>query len=629
MKSLAAVARLEVERSWLLLPLALAVGFAPFGVMPFIDAPLRAAHGVASWLAFLFAAGTAILLGTATISGDLATGRLGFYFSRPLPWWAIWAGKLAVALALTLAVAALVLVPTAIFGPGGDPLPVGWVARGVMLAILLIGLSHWGAVAARSRSAWLVLDLLAIPLVVWGVNDALRRALEQGYFTSLMGLRTYIVLFTVAVLAAGAAQVAVGRTSAVRSHAVASLTGWALVGVLVASLQVITRTAFGSAPQGLDSVWVFMPAPSGDTALFAGRERVLGFQSTFQHRFLASAYGIRKVHPYPRFAYGFSFSGDSSHAVWLESGEDGPQLLRYEVSTGDTSSTPIDTPPPWPIRMRRMLADETGARVAILRAGFTSVFDATSGARLARLEDDGAPVEFVALRAGRSDLVYRSTPEGGLEIETLDGSEAAPSGGIAPPANGDWRSLHLDASGERLLVAARGEARLVDAETGEPRAGFAGEPSTLLEGLLLEGGDVLIAGAEPAGTALRHYDASGTLLGELDLGPAHGVQLLETAPGRVVAALSNPGQASSTPGGPADLGERLAVVDTDPLGLVRVEEGLSWRPPQGPWLAARRDRPAGGALLVTRVLSLEPVPRVALLRYDVETGRAEWVAGAR
>ena len=34
MKGLGAVARLELERGFLLLPLALAVGFVPFAVMP-------------------------------------------------------------------------------------------------------------------------------------------------------------------------------------------------------------------------------------------------------------------------------------------------------------------------------------------------------------------------------------------------------------------------------------------------------------------------------------------------------------------------------------------------------------------------------------------------------------------
>jgi hypothetical protein len=201
-------------------------------------------------------------------------------------------------------------------------------------------------------------------------------------------------------------------------------------------------------------------------------------------------------------------------------------------------------------------------------------------------------------------------------------------GALEPPATDGWRGLHFDASGERLLATARGEAVLVGARGGEPIARLEGDPSAILEGLLLSDTRVLTVAAGLSETPLRLHDAAGLLLAELDLGAATRVQLVESREGRVVAAVSNPG-AAPVSGEPAGTGDRVVTIDLEPLQIARVDENLIWRPLQGPWLPAQRDRPAGSRLLVTRMDSLEPIPRASLLLYDVETGGTDWVAGPR
>ena len=627
MKGLAAVARLELLRCWTLLPLALAIGLVPFAVMPLLGAPFGETRGMALLLALLLAVATALLLGATTLSSDLAAGRLGFYFSRPLAWWAIWGGKLATAFALTLAGGFLVLLPSLLFAPVSSPWPSPPLLYGVSLGVAAIGLAHWGAVAARTRSAWIALDVIALPLVVWALADAGRRILEQGFVPTWSGLALLFWPIALAIHAAGAVQVAQGRTSARRSHAAASLTGWILLALLAGGWQAVSRTAFRAGAQDVDHAYLAMTSPSGDTGWFGGRGHTLGFRSMFAESFLASPHGIRHIGPTRYSITGFAFSGDATHAAWLRGGRDGLELSRHHLASGVTRAVVLrPPPPPWPVRQRRMLADEDARRVALLQEGLTSVYDATTGERLALLEDrEAGRVEYLAFREGQSDLVYRAAADGGLAIEELAGATSEQSGHLDPPAQGAWLGLHVDGPGERLLATGRGEARLAGARSGETLASFAGDPALPLEGLLLSDGRILIAAAGPAGSPLRLHDASGTLQGEVELGAASAVQLVETRPGRVVAAASNPAAARSTP----DLGERLVVVDLDPLRVLRVEEGLVWRPARGPWLPARRDRLAGTTLLASRVLTLEPRPRAALLRYDVETGQREWVAGAR
>jgi len=295
-----------------------------------------------------------------------------------------------------------------------------------------------------------------------------------------------------------------------------------------------------------------------------------------------------------------------------------------ELSSGRTSAVALRPPLSSPVGPR-LLVDDRADRVAVLQQQAASLYDAASGERLTLLTDaDGGHVEYVLFLPG-SELVYRAAADGGLAIEEITRAGSTPTGRVDPPADGGWLGLHFDVAGERLLATARGEARLVDARTGEALAAFDGSPRTPLEGLLLSDGRVLTAAA---GTPLRLYEASGSLVGEVDLGRGSAWSLLETRPGRVIATVFDPGSASRTPEGADDGALRLAVVDVEPFRVVRVEKGLRRQGGLGPWLTASQDRPVGSIVLVDR-LGSDQHARSSLLRYDVDTGAREWVAGAR
>jgi len=270
-----------------------------------------------------------------------------------------------------------------------------------------------------------------------------------------------------------------------------------------------------------------------------------------------------------------------------------------------------------------MVIDEHGRRVALLRQDVTTLLDLTTGEVEATFSAaDGGPVAHVQLNDAAPDRLFRKTDGGGLRIEDRSEHSVTFVAAIGAPSQGEWRSFHLDASGERLLALGKREAGLFETSSGTRLAVFETDEAARLDGLLLSDGRVLIAAANVPSTPLRLFDATGAPRGELDLGPARMAPLVETTPGKVVAALGDLPYYSS----------HLAVIELDPLRLVRIDEDLD-RSPGSPLMWGggwRRDLPAGGALLVTRLLTVNGHRiRSSVLRYDVVTGATEWVAGHR
>src|SRR5262245_46348770 len=120
MKAFATVFGRELAERRLLLLAALLLGLvalaAPWipGLPPQSADELRG--GVALVLTGLLTTVTAVLLGGSVIARDLAERRLGFYFSRPIPGGALWAGKLTAAVALVLASGVLASTPALLAG---------------------------------------------------------------------------------------------------------------------------------------------------------------------------------------------------------------------------------------------------------------------------------------------------------------------------------------------------------------------------------------------------------------------------------------------------------------------------------------------------------------------------------
>ena len=131
-------------------------------------------------------------MGSTMLARDVANGRLGFLFSRPLSWRTIWGGKWLAALVLVFSSGLLAAIPwMAAFPPGvprraprrllasGDARRTGCRPPG-RLVVLVVGLANFGATAFRSRSPWLALDLVLLLAAMWATRRYVAPLLLYG-----------------------------------------------------------------------------------------------------------------------------------------------------------------------------------------------------------------------------------------------------------------------------------------------------------------------------------------------------------------------------------------------------------------------------------------------------------------
>ncbi len=242
MRGAVAVFGREVLERRLVAVMALGLGLVPLAAvwLPGLakESPVEVRNGLALLFALVLSAVLAILLGGSVVSRDLGEGRLAFYFSRPLPGWAIWAGKLASVVALALGSALLAALPTALLhrrlpgleGAFGALSPRDtWALLG-LLTLALTLLSHALSVMLRARSLWLILDFVGAAVFALVGYDAIHRLGVAGAFAPQSWEGWMLVGITLAgLLAAGAAQVVAGRTDPARAHRALSLTLWAVL----------------------------------------------------------------------------------------------------------------------------------------------------------------------------------------------------------------------------------------------------------------------------------------------------------------------------------------------------------------------------------------------------------------
>ncbi len=228
------LARREIHQRWAVLGVAAALGLAPV-VASALWPSVRADARTLGVMEFIVAQALAALVGLGLVGDDLASGRMGWYFSRPLSGFAIWAGKvsgagaLAVAATFVMGVPALFLVQPHGWGEGlfADA-PVG-IAGFVVYPLMFVGVGTVGGIVARTRTRWLLLDLACVlalcPLIMR--TSARIHALPAGARHDLGP--AMLVLFTIAFLVASAAGVMIGRADARRAHAAASVTLWGIL----------------------------------------------------------------------------------------------------------------------------------------------------------------------------------------------------------------------------------------------------------------------------------------------------------------------------------------------------------------------------------------------------------------
>jgi hypothetical protein len=595
MRGFLAVASREIARRRGVFVAAAATAVFPF-LVPLISGRQAAVPDLrivtVAVLALVFSAAFSLILGMSTLGQDLSEGRLGFYFSRPIAGPAIWAGKLAGALLVILLATAIVLLPASLFDLRfwlrETPYGFGPLSLLTSVVIAFLALGNAGSLAVRSRSAWVAADLAALAL--WtGLMGAIARPLLVAQEPSLLRNLGLVVAACCAgaLLAAGGAQVSIGRLDSVRGNRARFATLWGLFFAIAAVAFGGLRWFLSPSPRDLDSLSIGSLAPSGTWIEIRGRARGRGGLRISMFYDLASGRFVRGKVGWQGAAL---VSRDGSTAVWTEPSSfwaDGPQDVWTCRLTGgrERVRTPISG------RIWNLEISPEGSRIAILEGSTAGVFELPSGRLLASvpLSSDERITRLAFLSSDRLRLYRIPSPgrapsqEELASIEVLDFDISARKLGPRTTIPNIRRpfGLTFDGRERRLLVWERGSSlSLFDLDTGRLLSVLANVAWDDSSRAFLSDGRVAVA-ESTGGTARLHlYSLQGDPERVFELSPATIARIgAEPSPGSLVLGLS-----SGTPAwGPADsylldLGSgRMRLLGRH---LDSVASRMRWRLPQ-------------------------------------------------
>jgi hypothetical protein len=520
-------------------------GFRPGGVA---IADLQGA--MAFGLALLLTGLMALFLGGSIIASDLAERRLGFYFARPLPGWALWAGKAAAALVLVFGAGLLVLAPAFLTGGNlslngiwgvGELLDVS--GAGLLLAwgaalVFLLFATHAVSVIVRSRSLWAVLDLAALGVVAGLFTWTLRRLVAEGLLLYLssrsrsvqpgivawMELGFFLALL-LSLVVASALQVTRGRTDPQRGHQVLSAGLWGGLGAAALLFVGFGFWVLAAGPGDLRGVRRVSAAPGGRWIAFSGPAVWRpGYDPSFLYdlksgRSVRARFGLIGLQDADSSVL---FSADGRRAVWMEfDGRpfQGP-VVAFRMDLDRPGARPVRTAVAFRHPPRSLALSPDGRRLATYDwDGRITVDDLDAGRLL-------ASVPYQSLRpwlafAGNDRLRIYDLPffpwfgDGGINygttqrrgISELDLAAVPPRVALTGSIPGE-RAIagwNLAASGDRAILRTRELLQLCDARTGEPLARLADGKS---HGTFLADGRIAVTRIQP-GVELRILSPDG------------------------------------------------------------------------------------------------------------------------
>ncbi len=445
---------------------------AVLACMPFLATLLPTSRGhhaeviatLGGFIGLVVGLGLATGLGITTIGSDLSSGRLSYWFSKPIHAGSLWAGRALGALFSSFACFAIIAVPAALAADsaivfrygGGWKLPLALIAA--MAALFLAG--HTVSTMLRSRSLVLGVDL-AGAIVTTGLLSIIMRPL---LFTPVLEFMLVGLAIAIMIVLSVAPywQLANGRTDPRRSHAALSRAIWAGVAVVLILAGSLVWWLSSGKPQDFDRVLSIKQTPAGNAVFVSGSGP---FRRGLDHTFaLSPATGdsdrLDVAHS------GIALSRDSRFAAWIEPGlfrwSRGTLVVR-DLSKNEDSTIDIELP---------LFADisfsDDGARLAVRNGGTIAVHDRASGKLLAAM-----PVEarlrhsfwFVSPDVLR---VVSHKPAGRtavpLEIVELDVRTKTRTVTGSSMIQPRFDAVSVSADGSRMLL--RASRLIVDGRTG-------------------------------------------------------------------------------------------------------------------------------------------------------------------
>jgi len=497
-------------------------------------------------LAVAFAFGLSIALGAWSAASAIASRRIAFDFGRPLSAPAIWGGRLVAATVLAATSAALALFPAVATGGRvslGDlvvdaDLGRRWPLLAVVAIVTTFAAAHAVSVMLQSRSALAAADAVLAVAAALGFFAVASRL--PSYLAPAPHARVvwgFAAACVAALLAAGLAGTAHGRTDIRAAHRATSLVLWACVGTALAVAAGYASWIGRASPPDLHGFWA-TPAAAGPWVALDGQAREA------RARFLYDAASGRFVRAYAVGPSSPAISRDGRVAAWVEGGfgEDPHEIVR--LSLGSPESVPTRTRlfvegQPW-----LFVLSPDGARLAVLDANGLSIHDLAAGRTLVSVRTppaDDVRGFFVEPERFRMYLQKGArTSPATFEVAEVDVRAKRLRRGEARELPRAPLYLVVDAPGERAVTVDNPGKRvqLLDGATGAVRATLieGGSDSIRSPGFLANG-RIVVAESSTGGSKLRLFDASGAAEGEL---PLPGRTLIvggEISPGRLLVGV--------------------------------------------------------------------------------------------
>ena len=580
MKGFLAVALREIVQRRLLLAAAAVSSIVPFGGA-FVHnlAGTRAAEA-RSWLAFAlslaFAIGVVAVSGASMLAPAMRNRRIAFDFSRPLSALAVWGGHVAAAISLAVLTAAILWIPAWAAGssfPWKDlfvdtQLPRLWPLLLLAGLLFLFSALHAVGVMFRSGSPLVALDGALALAAGFGFSAVLSRLpafLAPG--PRALVIWVFVLSAGVALLAAGLASVARGRTDIRAAHRALSPVLWGSFAAILLVIHGYASWVLAAGPADLTGFWV-SPAPAGNWVALQGQAR--GARAHFLYDTANGRFERIVVAEW----LGPFLSRNGKRAVWVEGRDGGGPFEILALALDDPKARPARTRLFLDRYPSLMILSADGSRLATLERGVLSMHDLASARTLvaARVADDRTDVRgffvdndtFRLYRQPNTGIDERE--ESQLEILELDARSKTlrPTGGFK---SAERLYLTANAGGDRVIAIQyeNREAWLLDGRTGATVARLAaGAERTPRWAGFLSDGRIVLSERSGQDLRLRVFRPDGGEDPSILLPAAESVVLGgEVAPGEIVVAAGE---------GASDF---VSLADLDGGSLRKLAHGLS------------------------------------------------------
>ncbi len=343
LKSLFAVALREVKSRVTLFGAALVIGFLPLLTPVFSKFGLEIGSNDVGIITFAIMICTAFafssLLGEGILGREIANRQISFYFSRPISSLTLYLGKILGALSIITVAQFLTALPSLIFFSSQSHQFFAPYSLTIYTIVSLVcfSLATTGSIIFRSKSLWLIADLVLTPISLLLAAFAFL-VVFVAYFNPQYGtydidkvLVFLPITFSLLLLVGLGVAFSIGRTNIKQIHKSLSIGFWSTVLVVLMSGFGFSQWIVSASPEDLTNVGYGKANSKGNWIYFNG----VGWgRGSYPLSYLLNV-NNGNYHSFGNFSkspYEIKFSPNGNKAVWLESKTNLWGLLADKVS---------------------------------------------------------------------------------------------------------------------------------------------------------------------------------------------------------------------------------------------------------------------------------------------------------